>query len=287
MPETNDIPARAGFVRAYPPAVAAPGEAIHLPIRSGDLLMREEGGDLALLRAESAAAPDGALYLGTLGGVPCLAYPASPDNDGVLTPVGLRSLYGRVSDDEYALAGYAGQMLHWRTISRFCPRCGQATEDAGENTWARRCPACGYSHYPPVSPAVLILVHDGAGRILLCHKPGWGDRYSILAGFVEPGESLEGCVAREAEEEVGLPVTEIAYRGSQPWPFPHQVMIGFTARCPDPSLPFALDEAELDDARWFTVDDLPELPGPLSLSRQLIDAWVAEQREGRGRPDGG
>ena len=277
MSDPDPEPAAARFLRAYPPATPAAGPALHLPFRDGDLLL--QGGDatggLSLVRADSEGAPEGALYLGTLDGVPCLAYPTPADNDGVLTPVGLRSLYGRLGDDEYALAGYAAQLLHWHTISRFCSRCGQATGDAGENTWARRCPACGLSAYPPVSPAVLILVHDGADRILLAHKPGWGARYSILAGFVEPGESLEECVAREAMEEVGLPVADVAYRGSQPWPFPHQVMIGFTARCADPARECRLDENELDDARWFTADTLPELPGPLSLSRQLIDAWIA------------
>jgi NAD+ diphosphatase len=94
---------------------------------------------------------------------------------------------------------------------------------------------------------------------------------------VEPGESLEGCVRRETEEEAGLPVTDITYRGSQPWPFPQQVMIGYTARCTDPDRPMQLDTTELDDARWFTPDTMPELPGALSLSRKLIDDWLAEQ----------
>ena len=134
-------------------------------------------------------------------------------------------------------------------------------------------PDCQHSRYPQVSPAVLALVHDGADRVLLAHKPGWGDRYSILAGFVLPGESLEECVRREVQEEVGAEVTDLVYQGSQPWPFPHQLMIGYTARYVSGDL--RLDEQELDHAAWFSAAQLPSLPPALSLSRQIIDAWRA------------
>jgi NAD+ diphosphatase len=140
-----------------------------------------------------------------------------------------------------------------------------------EREWARLCPNCGHQRYPQVSPAVLALVHDGGDRILLAHKPGWGDRYSILAGFTLPGESLEECVYREVEEEVGIEVTDLVYQGSQPWPFPQQLMIGFIARYTRGEI--RLDEEELDHAAWFDVHELPSLPPPLSLSRQIIDAW--------------
>ena len=133
-----------------------------------------------------------------------------------------------------------------------------------------------------------VLVHDGADRALLAHKPGWGKRYSILAGFVEPGESLEQCVVRETEEEIGVAVTDLVYVGSQPWPFPSQLMIGFTARCAasadgdDACL--RLDEQELDHAAWFSANALPELPPPFSLSRQIIDAWTAGRRRAAAVP---
>jgi len=119
---------------------------------------------------------------------------------------------------------------------------------------------------------VLALVHDGGDRILLASKPGWGDRYSILAGFVLPGESVEECVHREVAEEVSVAITDLRYEGSQPWPFPHQLMIGFSARYVSGEI--GLDEEELDRAAWFHVRDLPGLPPPVSLSRQMIDAWV-------------
>ena len=118
---------------------------------------------------------------------------------------------------------------------------------------------------------MLILVYDDAGRILLGHKPGWGARYSILAGFTEPGESLEDCVRREVREEADVSVTDLAYAGSQPWPYPHQLMIGFTARYAGGEV--RADAEELDDARWFTRETLPELPSAVSLSRQMIEVW--------------
>lgn len=274
------------FQRAYPPAAAPPGEAILLPfLPNGELLVRGTGGEgIAMLRggaAEAVGAADGEpLYLGTLDGVPCVAYRArdeAADAEAGFRTVNLRSLWGRVDEEEYLLAGYASHLLYFQSVSGFCGRCGHSTEPGESHTWARRCTNCGHTVYPPVSPAVLLLVHDGGDRILLAHKAGWGKRYSILAGFVEPGESLEGCCRREALEEVGLPVTEVVYKGSQPWPFPQQVMVGFNALCETPDAPMRLDETELDDARWFRYDDLPELPGALSLSRQLIDAWLAER----------
>ena len=270
------------FVRAYPPALPGPGPKLWLLLRDGELLVRAAGETTALLQDASdprgGQAGQAPLYLGTLDGRPCVA-----DDLGADTPlppgcrlVPLRSLYGQLGGPEYALTGYASQMLYWRRTSGFCPVCGHATE-ARPGDWGRRCPQCGHAAYPHISPAVLILVHDGAGNILLGHKPGWGARYSILAGFVEPNESLEDCVRREANEEAGLVLTDIAYAGSQPWPFPHQLMVGFTARSVGGDV--RADAEELDDVRWFTAGDLPELPTPVSLSRRMIDAWIATQAE--------
>jgi NAD+ diphosphatase len=123
----------------------------------------------------------------------------------------------------------------------------------------------------------LILIHDGADRILLARKPGWGKRYSILAGFVEPGETLEECCYREALEEAAVITTGFEYAGSQPWPFPHQLMVGFNCRWQSGEI--RIDETELEHADWFHVNDLPELPPPLSLSRQIIDRWVASRQK--------
>ena len=271
--------APAEFVRAYPPARLDPGPALWLPFVKGELLTRSEGGAVLLHHGDrdSVAMLDlsDPLYLGTLGGVPCLAAESDPD-DGIpdgWAATSLRALFGQVSEAEYALAGYASQMLYWRRTSGFCPVCGHRTEPRGGD-WGRLCPHCGHVAYPHISPATLILIHDGP-RLLLAQKPGWGTRYSILAGFVEPNESLEDCVRRETREEAGLEITDLTYAGSQPWPYPHQLMVGFTARYAGGEI--VIDEAELERAAWFEVASLPDLPPPVSLSRQMIDAWIATQ----------
>lgn len=267
------------FVRAYPPGGPAPGRAFWFVFRSGDLLVEQHEQRTALPHTEASflagalLAPP--LYLGTLHNVPCLACEVGAD--AIVPPglraVGLRALFGALDEPTYALAGYAAQVLYWERTSRFCPVCAGETQALGGD-WGKRCVVCGHTRYPVVSPAVLALVHDG-DRVLLAQKAGWGKRYSILAGFVEPGESLEECVRREVHEEANVLVDDLEYVGSQPWPYPSQLMVGFTARYvggdlrPDPS--------ELDDARWFRHDALPELPPLLSLSRQIIDAWVASR----------
>ena len=268
------------FVRKYPPAMPGGGTpALWLPFASGrDLVTQND----ALIRgtvgnALPFALPDTeTLYLGDLHGAACLAYLADEIAvaEAGTSATGLRNLYGVLSDDEYAVAGLAAHLLHWQTISRFCPKCGGATTETA-NAWAKTCTVCAYAPYPVVSPAVLMLVHDGGNRVLLSHKPGWGERWSILAGFVEPGETMDQCVERETFEEVGLRVTGITYRGSQPWAYPHQLMIGFAAQAVDANAPLIVDETELDGAQWFDANALPTLPGKLSLSRQLLDEWLA------------
>ena len=277
-------PAVRRFVRAYPPVAPAPTDgAIWLPFREGLLLLRDADGGVALVRGEAASlgelAPDEPLFLGTLDGAPCFAYDVGTEASLALEgwrEQGLRALYGQIDEAEYGLAGYASQLLYWRRSSRFCALCGQPTESE-EGTWGRRCANCGHVAYPHVTPAVLALVTDEADRILLASKPGWGSRYSILAGFVEPGESLEECATREVEEEVGFVIDDLQYAGSQTWPFPHQIMIGFTGRYAGGEL--KLQESEIAHAAWFTRDALPDLPPPLSLSRQMIDAWVGGRND--------
>jgi NAD+ diphosphatase len=217
------------------------------------------------------------LVLGSVNGVTYLTCEVSADVElpADWRAIDLRTLYGLVPEQDWQIAGYAAQVLHWERTSRFCSICGQPTEPM-QLEWMRHCAHCDHDRYPQVSPTVLVLVHDGADRILLAHKPGWGDRYSILAEFVLPGESLEECVHREVEEEVGVHLTDLQYFGSQPWPFPHQLMIGFTARYESGDI--RLDEQELDHAAWFDVNALPPLPPPLSLSRQMIDAWTLSRR---------
>jgi NAD+ diphosphatase len=216
------------------------------------------------------------LYVGTLDGVPCVAAQlVAAETDEAPTGYAaydLRRLYGMTSEDVWAVAALSSQLLYWAATTRFCSRTGHATVRK-EGEWAAVCPACGFTQYPRVSPCTITLIHDGE-RMLLTRQPSWpAGRYSLVAGFVEPGETLEQCVEREIREETGVAVTDIAYTGSQPWPFPHQLMIGFTARYAGGAV--VVDTSELEDAKWFTLDALPMMPPPLSIARRIIDAHLA------------
>lgn len=217
------------------------------------------------------------VLLGSIDGVEYVTAEIDEEQptEAAWTCVDLRGLYGRVSEIEWHIAGYASQVLHWHRTSVFCPLCGSAMGPMGSE-WSRRCTQCGHERYPTVSPAVLALVHDG-DRILLAHKPGWGARRSILAGFTLPEESLEDCVHREVLEEAGVRVADVVYFGSQPWPFPHQLMIGFSARYVDGEI--EIDAEELAGAEWYDFRSMPPLPPPLSLSRQMIDSWVKSRTD--------
>ncbi len=182
-----------------------------------------------------------------------------------------------------AILAYARGMTIWQRRHRFCGRCGSPTESR-EAGHVRVCasPDCGAPCFPRTDPAVIMLVHDGAGRILLGRQRMWrAGQHSVLAGFVEPGESLEQAVAREVKEEVGITVTDIAYHSSQPWPFPSSIMLGFVARALDVEL--RVNRAELDHAAWYSREELrnsPEndsfrLPRRDSISRRLIEDWLA------------
>ncbi|QBD77928.1 NAD(+) diphosphatase [Ktedonosporobacter rubrisoli] len=270
------------FQRAYPPTQPAPGLAYWFPFRGTELLVREQGQELSLALCNAADMaifePQAALYIGTLGGIPCMTCEVGSESalpqDWKL--LGLRALFGCFEDAAYEAARYAWQILYWQRNSRYCPYCSHPMGELFES-WGRKCPNCGYIGYPPVIPAILVLVHNG-DQVLLAHQPGWGKRYSILAGFVEPGETLEECVKREVREEVNIEIDDVTYVASQPWPFPTQLMIGFTARYVSGEI--HPDQQELDHAAWFRFDDLPELPAPLSLSYQIIKTWVDTQTAG-------
>jgi NAD+ diphosphatase len=262
------------FRRLYPPALPDEGPAYWLLFSGDDLLLAEEGplrlleGTTRRLELVEGAEPQ---LLGMLDDLPVMfaaLEPAGSPPSG-LRALGLRAVLAQADAELSALSGYAAQLLRWSRTSRFCPACAAPLEPL--DGWGKRCPACGHSLYPPVSPAAIVLIHDGADGVLLASKPGWGARYSLVAGFVEPGETLEECVTREVLEEVGVLVDEVRYVGSQPWPFPQQLMVGFTARYAGGEI--AIDTSELADARWFTRDGLPELPPPFSIARQIIERW--------------
>lgn len=235
-----------------------------------------------LILTEPAAAPEGERYLlGVEDGAAYFAVPAELPDDPPegLRPARLRDVAASLDDREAGLMAEAVALERWHARHPRCPRCGAPTriERAG---YMRVCPEDGSEHFPRVDPAVIMLVRDAAGRVLLARKPDWPTRrFSILAGFVEPGESLEQAVAREVEEEVSLRVTGATYMASQPWPFPASLMLGFMADT-DGAEP-AADGEEIVDALWLTRGELREaagegsllLPPTASIARSLIEEW--------------
>jgi NAD+ diphosphatase len=189
--------------------------------------------------------------------------------------VGVREAGALLSQAEGGLVAYAAGLLNWHRRHPHCAVCGARTVMA-EAGHVRRCPRCGAIHHPRTDPVVIMLVTDG-DRALLGRQPSWPPgRYSALAGFVEPGESLEEAVAREVLEEAGVAIRDPRYVSSQPWPFPSSLMLGFRAEYAggEPRV----RDAELDDVRWFTVEELDgvQLPPPLAIARRLIDGWRSE-----------
>ena len=236
-----------------------------------------ESGRLAL------AAPGAeAVFLGLSDGVPLFAEDVGRADPATGRPAGLREAATELPAGEAALAAYAGSLLAWHRRHGFCANCGARTEprDAGHE---RFCPACEAHHFPRTDPVVIVRVVDGADRLLLGRQERWGEgRFSLLAGYVEPGETLEEAVRREVHEESGVRLGAVRYLSSQPWPFPSSLMLGFEALAEggDP----APGDGELAEVRWFEraeVERAGRGEGPLELSprysiaRRLIDGWLA------------
>ncbi len=191
----------------------------------------------------------------------------------------LRSFVQSLDAEEAALTLHAVALAEWHGSHRFCPRCG-ARLQVGEAGHVLACGQCGRTQFPRTDPAVIMLVTDEADRCLLGRQERWPEgRYSTLAGFVEPGESLEQAVAREVEEEVGVTIEAVDYFGNQPWPFPASLMVGFFARAATTEID--VDGAEISHARWFTREEMRAeaeagsllLPGGISISRSLVETW--------------
>ncbi len=268
------------FVPAHAAPGALPADAYAFGFRGGELLVggSRERPEVPRLAELKAAGIEGTpYYLGTLAGAACVAITLGDD-----APVppgfavrGLRSLFFVLPDALVALAGRAFQVVEWDRTHRYCGRCGTPTRDKPADR-ARECPRCGLLAYPRVSPAMMALI-TREREILLARAHRFpAGMYSALAGFVEPGETIEDCVHREVREEVGVDIRALVYFGSQSWPFPHSLMIAFTAEYAGGTL--RLDAAEIDDAQWFAVDRLPTLPPRISIARHLIDATVARLR---------
>jgi NAD+ diphosphatase len=254
------------------------GPARWFAVRRSELLLAENGGrpEIPLVAglAELGLEDECRHYLGVLDGVACIAAGVVEEAEAPRGAEfhGLRPLWSILDDELFALAGRAVQIVEWDRTHRFCGRCGAATVDA-DNERAKSCPACGLLAFPRVSPAIIVRVTRGE-EILLARGRRWAHEvmYSVLAGFVDPGESLEECVAREVREEVGIEVENLRYFGSQPWPFPHSLMVGFTAEYAGGEI--TVEDEELIDARWFRIDDLPPIPPRISIARRLIDDFV-------------
>jgi NAD+ diphosphatase len=213
------------------------------------------------------------LYLGELEGAPCFGRALADDEPPPpgSEPVPLRHLHAALPDHDFAIAGRALGLAAWDANHRYCGRCGEPTVRAAHER-ARTCPRCQLAHYPRLSPAVIALVERDGQALLARNARFPAPFHSCLAGFVETGEGLEACVAREIKEEVGVEVADVRYFGSQPWPFTSSLMIGFNARWAGGDV--VPDGEEIVEAGWFAPDALPRLPGKLSIARQLVDDFI-------------
>jgi NAD+ diphosphatase len=244
--------------------------------------MSEEGvwvddGRLTLARPT----PD-AVFLGLSGRTPLFADWVADGHDARGRPAGLREAATELPADQAAIAAYAGSLLAWHRRHGFCANCGAAT-DPREGGHERVCPSCDAHHFPRTDPVVIVRVTDGRDGLLLGRQERWAEgRFSLLAGYVEPGETLEEAVRREVLEESGVPLDSVSYVSSQPWPFPSSLMLGFhaVAQRTDPSP----GDDELAEVRWFERDEVERaargegdlvLSPPYSIARRLIDGWLA------------
>jgi NAD+ diphosphatase len=270
------------FVPLVAAPVESPSEGRWYVVRSDEILLDDAG--VLPLPAKSPtelglAATEEPVVMGRSGDELCWAVGVAPDEEA---PAGyqwasLRTVGADWSHPEWDLAGRAVQLVEWRRTSRYCGRCGTPTVTSpGER--ALRCPHCGLTAYPRLAPAVIVLVRRGELALLAAGRNFRGGMQSALAGFVEPGENLEEAVHREVGEEVGVALKNLRYVGSQPWPFPHSLMVAFTAEWAGGDI--EVDGDEILEADWRSVDDLPPIPPPISIARTLIDAWVREVREG-------
>ncbi len=266
----------ARYVPGLTPEQDNAGASFWFAFSSGKLLLKAEGKVASipfLTGLESVGIPAvRTQYLGTLEGRPCFAAEIASD---AAAPEGmsfneLRSTYDMIDEDLYVLAGRAAQIVAWDQTTQYCGRCGQKTS-VFQGERAKKCPACGFLNYPRLSPAVITAVLN-ADKILLARRAGTRAMYSILAGFVEPGETLEECLEREIYEEVGVHVKNPRYFTSQPWPFPNSLMIGFIAEWSSGQI--KPDGIEISEAGWYDASNLPAIPPKMTIAREIIDWFV-------------
>ncbi len=277
---------RESIYKHYEPAVTAPNDntdqAYWFAFASNKILVKEEktGYSIPFLKAPSLINISivRTQYLGKLLEQPCYSAELASEEcvpEGMAF-VELRALYGNIDEDLFLLAGKAYQIVCWDQTHQYCGRCGTATEYlSGER--AKVCPECGFISYPRICPAVITAITKG-DKILLAHAKHFKEgMYSLIAGFVEAGETLEEGVQREIMEEVGIKVKNIKYLGSQPWPFPNSMMLGFSAEYESGEI--IVDGVEITDANWYDVSNLPGLPSEVSIARKIINRWITSQND--------
>jgi len=275
------------FIPGHRGPAKVEGEVACCLFHGNRVFIARDGGHPALPRVDAKAYGlplDQAHYLGTMDGTHCygLAMPRSAALPEGLELLGLRALILEGNELVAGIAGQAFQLLEWARTHRHCGSCGQPTLPHAADR-AVECPDCKLIFYPRISPVMMALVYrkkDNGSELLLTRKAGYAEgRYTVVAGFVEAGESLEQCLAREVKEEVGVDIRNPRYFGSQPWPFPNSLVMAFSAEWAGGDV--VPDGTELEDARWFSIDDLPDLPEPVHISRQLIDDTLAQLRKSR------
>ena len=244
--------------------------AITVVVRGGEVMVVDEHPD--------DVAPEALRHVvGTLDGAGCWVIDLDADATATVdldAMVPLMGLYGRVDDLRWTLAGRAVQLVEWDRTTRFCGRCGSGTDPTpGERS--RRCGACGLLAFPRLAPAVIALIERDGEALLARGRAFPVPMYSCVAGFVEPGETLEETVRREVREEVGVVLGDVRYVQSQPWPFPHSLMLGFEAQWASGDI--VVDGVEIVDAHWYPPDALPMIPPGMSIARSLIDRWLARE----------
>ena len=267
-------------------AMSEPAESTNKPrswfvVHPKGLVVRRDGKNISLPTDADVAGltrrPGFEEPLGQLGDLEAFAI-AVDDVKPPLEVAGVREIIGPLGEANFGLAARALQLAEWADTSRFCGRCATATVRVPEER-CQKCPACGFMAYPRIAPAIIVLVRRGDEALLARNARFPGAFYSTLAGFAEVGETLEETLAREVREEVGIEIVSPRYFGSQPWPFPHSLMVGFQAEWAGGEL--HADGKEILDAQWFKVDALPLVPPKVSIAGRLIAAWIEAVAKGK------
>lgn len=217
-------------------------------------------------------------YVGNIESNPCFALSINHVNENStnIKQINLRDAFHVLSDDHLRAAIYAHQVLLWNTRTQYCGVCGTKTFEPESNDWVKECPKCNEKFFPKVSPAIIVAISNKGKLLMAHHKRMASGIFTILAGFVNPGESLEECIHREVMEEAGIKIKNIQYFGSQPWPFPDSLMIGFKAEYKSGELNPDLEE--LTEVNWFKPDEIPEWESRSSIARALIDDFIRNNK---------